>query len=167
MDSTFFSSLNPKRAYYIRKAVKVFKEKLFGVNSKKVNITVASSTLCKNFPRGASGLIEEHGLNNFVIFIVHAHTTDLNDMLHVLAHEMAHAKDMYLKDLEQVPAGIMWRGRLFSSMNLHHAVQWEIRPWEIHAEGMRVFLMKNYGKDISNEAKPYQIGRESPNQVKE
>ncbi len=159
-DSTFFSALNPKRAYYIRKGLKVFKKKLFGVNAKDVKITVASSTLHVNFPQGAAGLIEEHGLNHFVIYIVHNYTPSINDMLHTLAHEMAHAKDMYLKDLESVQGGIMWRGRLFPNMNLHHAVQWQIRPWEVHAEGLRVFLMENYGKEISDEARPYQRGNE-------
>jgi len=159
-DSTFYSALDPKRAYYIRKGLKVFKDKLFGKNAKDIKITVASSKLHQNFPPGAAGLIEEQELNHFVIYIVHKYTPTINDMLHTLAHEMGHAKDMYLKDLEQVKGGIMWRGRLFPNMSLHHAVQWEIRPWEVHAEGLRVFLMENYGQEISKEAKPYQAGRD-------
>lgn len=135
--------------------MKIFKEKLFGEdNAKIVKITVASSTLNRSFPEGAAGLITDEGNNHFLIWIKHSYTPDINEMLHTLAHEMGHAKDMFLKDLEQVPGGIKFRDRLYPNVSLAHAVQWEIRPWEIHAEGLRKFLMDNYGKEVYAKAGP-------------
>lgn len=154
--NTRLSSPNARRRKYVKQAVKLFKNKLFGDNQKDVNLRVVDSNLVDGFPKfTAEGMALEVKPKHYMIILHNEVIPTKAKMLDVLAHEMGHVQQMYAGDLIERDKGIEWRGRFYSDVSLNHSIvaNWANRPWEIHAEGVKDFLIKAYASEMDETSK--------------
>ena len=150
--STIKSSLTDNhRRVLIKKATKLFKEKLFGVNANKVNIQVVDSRLIRDFPSNANGWAIVIKPEYYQIAICHAYRKTDREVISTLAHEFGHIQQYMCGDLiVDESKGITWRGRLFPHDSFRNSIvsSWHMRPWEIHADSVKDFLLETYSDQL-------------------
>lgn len=150
--STIKSSLTDNhRRVLIKKATKLFKEKLFGVNANKVNIQVIDSRLVRDFPSNANGWAIVIEPEYYQIALCHKHRHTDREVVSTLAHEFGHIQQYMSGDLiVEEGKGITWRGALFPQESFRNSIvaQWHMRPWEIHADSVRDFLLDTYSDQL-------------------
>lgn len=68
------------------------------------------------------------------------------NMLEVLAHELVHAKQYFLGELEDHNDHCMWKGERFEDTCKVGSSEYFFQPWEIEAFGMQVGLLHLYNE---------------------
>ena len=138
------------RRVFLKKASNLFIDKLFG-DDNDLNLQVVDSRLVSGFPNNANGWAMPVQPGYYQIAIQHEYLTDNHQLLSTFAHEFGHIQQYMSGDLVyEEGIGITWRGRLFREDSFRNTVvaDWASRPWEMHANGVRDFLLKTYKSDL-------------------
>ena len=74
---------------------------------------------------------------NMCLISISASIADRDKRYYVILHELGHVLDIFYGDLSEYPP--MWKGK-----RMDHTLDWNERPWEIHADEWANRLWKKY-----------------------